>query len=229
MNFLNHYFDVIKIKWAAITFFVFAAQMVFAQIPEIIQKPISYGEERQELSLQYLKEHYGIEIDSPTINPRMIVLHYTAGGTLETNFQLFNSPYLNADRKAISSASGLNVSAHFLVDKDGTIYQLMEPTQFARHVIGLNYMAIGIENVAKNASELTNEQIEANAQLIRYLTNKYPIEYLIGHHEYTRFKGSKLWKEKNPNYLTEKHDPGNAFMEEVRNKISDLGLKNSPD
>jgi len=42
---------------------------------------------------------------------------------------------------------GLNVSAHFLVDRDGTIYQLMPETRMARHAIGVNHLAIGVENV----------------------------------------------------------------------------------
>ncbi len=34
-----------------------------------------------------------------------------------------------------------------MVDRDGTRYRLMPETYMARHVIGLNYYSIGIENV----------------------------------------------------------------------------------
>jgi beta-N-acetylhexosaminidase len=100
-----------------------------------------------------------------------------------------------------------------------------------RHVIGLNYSAIGVENVGggKGVDNLTDAQIEANVKLVRYLAKKYPtIEYLIGHHEYTFFEGHPLWLERDPNYRTKKTDPGERFMNAVRTQVADLGLKGPP-
>lgn len=193
----------------------------------IIQKPIEFNQERIDLSLDYMRTHYGIVQKTPTINPLMIVLHYTEVGTLEHNIRYFNSTYLNG-RKNLSRESALNVSSQFIIDRDGSIYQLMPPTQFARHTIGLNYCAIGIENIGGSKQPLTEAQAEANAKLIRYLTKKYAIQYLIGHSEYDAFRNSSLWKEKNPNYFTEKYDPGAGFMQKVRTKIRDLHLKSAP-
>lgn len=193
----------------------------------IIQKPIEFNQERIDLSLDYMRTHYGIVQKTPTINPLMIVLHYTEVGTLEHNIRYFNNTYLNG-RKNLSRESALNVSSQFIIDRDGSIYQLMPPTQFARHTIGLNYCAIGIENIGGSKQPLTEAQAEANAKLIRYLTKKYSIQYLIGHSEYSAFRNSSLWKEKNPNYFTEKYDPGASFMQKVRTKIQDLHLKSAP-
>lgn len=47
----------------------------------------------------------------------------------------------------MAGSSALNVSTQFLVDRDGTIFRLLPDTTFARHVIGLNHLAIGIENI----------------------------------------------------------------------------------
>ena len=58
---------------------------------KIIEKPISYTQERVNLSLEYLKDHHGLVQTSPTIIPKMIVLHYTAAGTVESNFRYFNN------------------------------------------------------------------------------------------------------------------------------------------
>ena len=41
--------------------------------------------------------------------------------------------------------------AHFVIDKDGTIYQLVPLTIRCRHTVGLNYTAIGIEHVGRSA------------------------------------------------------------------------------
>lgn len=195
---------------------------------KIISKPIYYSPERTRLSIEYLKEHYNIIQNSATILPKMIVLHYTASGTVETNYKYFNKTHLESARNVLKKQSVLNVSSQFIVDRDGTIYQLMKPNQFARHTIGLNYCAIGIENIGSKNQPLTEKQSASNAQLIRYLTKKYPIEYLIGHSEYGIFRGSKLWKETDPNYFTIKDDPGKDFMQKVRLLVADLHLKEKP-
>jgi len=195
---------------------------------KIISKPISYDKERINLSLEYLRERHGLIQESPTISPKIIVLHYTAGGTLTSNFNYFNPARIENSRELNKNQSHLNVSAHYLIDRGGEIYQLMENTQFARHTIGLNYCAIGIENVGSKSQPLTEAQVISNAKLIRHLKKKYPIEFLIGHHEYGKFRGSNWWKESNSSYFTGKEDPGSEFMQKVRDKIKDLKLKSEP-
>lgn len=199
-----------------------------AQNLKIIQKPIDYSKERMKLSLDYMKEHHNLIQKTPNITPKIIVLHYTAGGTIESNFRYFNNLYLENHRATLKNQSPLNVSAHFLVDRDGVIYQLADPELFTRHTIGLNYCAIGIENIGSKSQPLTDKQVEANAELVRYLTKKYPIEYLIGHSEYRVFRNSKLWKETDSKYFTDKDDPGSEFMKKVREKLTDLKLKSQP-
>lgn len=196
--------------------------------PKIINKPINYSPERAALSLEYLKEHHGLTQKKPTIVPKMIVLHYTAGGTAESNFRYFNKTHLESARNTLKKQSTLNVSSQYIIDRDGTIYQLMEPNMFARHTIGLNHCAIGIENIGGKKQPLTESQVTANAQLVRYLAKKYNIEYLIGHSEYGAFRNSHLWKETNPNYFTVKEDPGKDFMKKVRLLVEDLKLKEKP-
>jgi hypothetical protein len=193
----------------------------------IYEKPIIYDEERKSLSLDYLKTRHGIETDHTKIVPEMVVVHWTAIPSLESSFDAFNPVKLNG-RPELTNASSLNVSAHFLVDRDGTIFRLLPANQFARHTIGLNYMAIGIENIGDEKSPLTKAQLKANTQLVRHLKRKYPISYLIGHHEYYDFRKSDLWKETDPNYITHKIDPGAKFMKKLRKKLSDLELKHHP-
>lgn len=199
-----------------------------AQDIKIIDKPIIYDSTRFKLSLQYLKERHGIIKTEPKIEPIMIVLHRTEAKTMSSTFNTFNQPTLNGDRKAIAGASNLNVSSQFLIDRDGSIYRLMPENNFARHVIGLNYCAIGVENVGGNDFPLTDAQLLANEELVRYLTNKYSIKYLIGHYEYTLFKNSAIWKETDPNYQTIKDDPGISFMQRIRFDLKDLNLKSAP-
>lgn len=195
----------------------------------VVDKPIIFDQERKELTLEYLKDRYGLEQEQPTIIPKMIVLHWTAIPTFEKSFQAFENPKLPNYRPEIAAASALNVSSQFMVDRDGTIYRLMPETTMARHVIGLNYCAIGVENVGGTEdTPLTKAQLKANIWLVKYLKSKYEIEYVIGHYEYTDFVDSPLWKEKDDSYRTKKTDPGTKFMAKVRKATKKLGFKPVP-
>ncbi|MCC5927725.1 MAG: N-acetylmuramoyl-L-alanine amidase [Cyclobacteriaceae bacterium] len=197
--------------------------------PKIIEMPLNFDEERKLLSIEYLKKRHGIDQDHPYINPAMVVIHWTAIPTLDLTYKAFESSRLPGTRAAISGASDLNVSAHYLVDRDGSIYRLLPDTVFARHCIGLNYCAIGIENVGDGKDNpLTEEQLKANHFLVKKLAGKYPIEYLIGHHEYQRFRTTEIWKETDPDYLTFKTDPGDEFMLKLRTLLKPLNLKGAP-
>lgn len=195
----------------------------------VTNRPIVFDEERRQLSLDYMNARYGMEKNEPTIVPKMIVIHWTAIPTLEQSFEAFKNPVLPGTRSEIAAAGNLNVSAHFLVDRDGKIYRLMPENLMARHVIGLNHVAIGVENVGgTKETPLTNEQLEANIWLVNYLKSKYDIDYVIGHHEYTNFEGHELWLEKDEGYRTEKSDPGEEFMSKIRAATNDLSLKPIP-
>ncbi|MEP7323106.1 MAG: peptidoglycan recognition family protein [Saprospiraceae bacterium] len=192
---------------------------------KIVDKPIVWDTLRKRLSLEYMHEHYGMtDVRAPLITPSMVVVHWTAIPTLAASFNTFK-PAILEGREDLQKASTLNVSVQFLVDRDGTIYRLLPETAFARHVIGLNHCAIGIENVGDGDQyKLTDAQFKANVQLIQYLHYKYPIRFVIGHHDYTKFKDHPLWKETDPNYLTEKTDPGDAWMERLYLALSKEGV-----
>ena len=194
----------------------------------IKKKYINYDAKRRALSVEYLRTRHGIPCENPVISPKIIVLHYTGGGTLQSNFNYFNQTEIEAGREKNRKQSKLNVSSQFLVDRDGTIYQIMDDSLFARHAIGLNYCAIGVENIGGGKNPLTKEQVAANIKLVRHLCKKYKIEYLIGHSEYTRFRNTPLWRETDPGYITYKADPGEDFMKKVRAQLTDLKLKDKP-
>ncbi|MEA3371935.1 MAG: glycoside hydrolase family 3 N-terminal domain-containing protein, partial [Campylobacterota bacterium] len=186
----------------------------------IVQKPIIFTQKRKDMTKEYIKTHYGLKVKDIKIEPKMIVLHWTAVMDFDECFKRLNAEELYSDRGDIAAASALNVSAHFLVARDGTIYQLMPDNWMARHVIGLNYSTIGIENIGGEGNvkdDLTDAQLEANIKLVKYLRAKYQtIEHIIGHHEYREYEESPLWLEKDDGYRTIKADPGDRFTNAVR-------------
>ena len=191
----------------------------------IIQKPIIFKEKRISLSKEYINQHYKLKVENIEIIPKTIVLHWTAVMDFNDSFERLNGELLYSDRKDIVKASALNVSSHFLIKRDGTIYQLMPENWMARHVIGLNYSSIGVENVGGESNkkeDLTEAQLQANIDLVNYLKSKYPsIKNVIGHHEYRQFEKTPLWLEVDDGYRTEKADPGDMFMRRVREAINE--------
>lgn len=207
-----------------ISFFISSLGYAFScHDPQVIhQKPISFDKERIALTREYQLTHYGINSKSIEIEPKMIVLHWTCISSFDVTFRIFNSTTLPANRRD-KLPGDLNVSSHFLVNRDGSIYQLMPETWMARHVIGLNHYAIGIENVGgvDGRDDLTKAQAKANAFLVCYLKKKYPaIKHVIGHNDYLKYTKTALWLEKDPNYQTDKTDPGPTFLARVKKLIA---------
>jgi N-acetyl-anhydromuramyl-L-alanine amidase AmpD len=195
----------------------------------IVDWPIDWSDERTRLLLEYRREHSDPEAKDLTIAPQVIVLHYTSGSSAEGTKRYFDRPLLEEERRQLRGGGAVNVSAHFLVDLDGTIYRLQPETRMARHCIGLNHIAIGVENVGdEKAHPLTDAQIAANAALVRYLAARHPITTLVGHHEVRALEGTPLFVERDPRYRNSKPDPGARFMAAVRARVADLGLAGPP-
>lgn len=210
---------------------------------------IEFTPSRVRLLKEYAERHYAAfylgkygspEFPGLSIDPKVIVVHYTAGSTLQGAFDTF-APETLGGRPYLDKAGAVNVGIQFIVDSDGTIYQIQPDNYFARHCIGLNHLAIGIENIGRGditpaglRSEpqeqglLTDLQLTTNAHLIRYLKSKYPqIRILIGHSEYRELEdpsspGHQYFYESDPEYRTEKSDPGPNFMGALRDALDDI-------
>jgi N-acetyl-anhydromuramyl-L-alanine amidase AmpD len=180
--------------------------------------------ERVRLMDEYARHHYGSP-DSTLNSPLMIVVHDTETRSLAQTFDLFAPNTLGRTRPDLGDHGEVNVSIHFVVDRDGTVYQLQPLDRMVRHVIGFNDTALGIENVSPSPAQLTAEQMEADAELIAFLAGRFStIRYLIGHDEYR--DASKphfaLWHELDTTYNpTTKTDPGPRFMTQLRHRLEE--------
>lgn len=205
--------------------------------PKLKDWPIAYGPRREQLTADYLAAHVGPDAvtgdpaaDSRMV-PRVVILHWTAGGSARSAWFTFQ-PERRPRRPDLQGAKALNISAHFIVDRDGTTYRLMDEDRVGRHTIGLNHLSIGVENVGDGKRwPMTDDQITANIDLVRYLKARFPsITHLIGHHEYRAFEiaGHPYFQEHDTPRRTQKIDPGPAFMAAVRAGITDLNLLGPP-
>jgi len=194
--------------------FLLVSCLVYAT--QILQTPIKFSQKRIELTKEYIKIHYNKDVSNIKIIPKIILIHHTAIDDYKDSLSRFQEEVLPSVRKDIASVTpSVNVSSHFMVEPNGTIHKLMPLDFMARHVIGLNYNSIGIENVGGENSKdnLTQAQLEANIFLIKYLREKFPtIEYVVGHYEYRCFEENELFLELDKGYRTLKDDPSERFM-----------------
>jgi N-acetylmuramoyl-L-alanine amidase len=149
--------------------------------PAIVVKPIPFGSARRAETAAYARRHYGLGTWR-LVRPRVIVEHYTASNSFASTYSAFATDAPDAELHELPGTC-----AHFVVDTDGTIYQLVPLSTICRHTVGLNYTAIGIEHVGtSDALILANSrQMGSSLALTAWLMYRYGIQLrnVIGHNE----------------------------------------------
>jgi beta-N-acetylhexosaminidase len=149
--------------------------------PRIVWKPVPFGAERRAETTRYELRHYGLD-RSTLVGPHVIVEHYTANESFSATWNTFASDSPDAE---LGEEPG--TCAQFVIDTDGTIYQLVRLPLACRHTVGLNWTAIGIEHVGTSDREILSNQrqLRASLELTLWLAARYGIGIrdVIGHAE----------------------------------------------
>jgi beta-N-acetylhexosaminidase len=149
--------------------------------PAIVSRPIPYGAQRRREMAAYSFRHYGTRT-ARLRHPHVIVEHYTANNSFTATWNTFAS---DAPDPELGERPG--TCAHFVIDSDGTIYQLAPLRLRCRHTVGLNWTAIGIEHVGMSDGAVLDRPrvLRASLRLTRWLRCKYSIRVrdVIGHAE----------------------------------------------
>lgn len=160
-----------------------------------------------------VKAHY--KYTTRTLPIRYIVLHST-GGTDSRN-------WLAKWNKRVPSSAQNNVSIHYLIQRDGTIYQIIDNKKAAWHV-GVclmpggetdgNACSIGIELEHLNEPNYTEVQLNNLAQLVHTLLPLYNItgDRVVSHASVAR-----------PGPNIRKIDPVNFNWADFWNRVFKLG------
>ena len=147
--------------------------------PPIVWKPIPYRRTRLDEMAAYSRRHYG-KRTYVLSDPKVIVEHYTAGTTFSGAWGTFAS-------NARHNGELPGTCAHFVIDTDGTIYQLVKLGVRCRHAVGMNWTAIGIEHVGTSDQMVlgNHAQMRASLRLTLWLMQRYDINVgnVIGHAE----------------------------------------------
>ena len=149
--------------------------------PHIVWKPIPFSAQRLAETAAYANRHYGV--DTWHIRgPHVIVEHYTESTTMTSAWSTFAQDVPDSELHELPGTC-----AHFIVDRDGTIYQLVPVDVICRHTVGLNLMALGIEHVGMSDAEILDDpaQMKASLHLTAWLMQRYriPLGDVIGHAE----------------------------------------------
>jgi beta-N-acetylhexosaminidase len=148
--------------------------------PHIVWKPIPFGAKRVAETAAYSLRHYGQR--TSRLRPRAIVEHYTASSSFSSAYATFSADVPDAELHELPGTC-----AHFVIDRDGTIYQLVRLSLRCRHTVGLNWAAIGIEHVGTSDAQVLGNaaQMRSSLALTLWLMWKYHIRLanVIGHNE----------------------------------------------
>lgn len=148
--------------------------------PRVIWKPVTFTDKRKRQTAAYCKRHYGKS--AYRLKPRVIILHYTAGPKSATWRTTWN--YFAANTPDVEYHELPGALAHFIITRDGRIFQLLGTAFRGRHCVGLNHVSIGIEFVqpAGSGGHWASQQIldrpkqvRAGLRLVRWLQDKYGI------------------------------------------------------
>ena len=152
--------------------------------PPIVRDPIPVGPRRKAETVAYVRRHYG-SFMRPTwrlVDPHVIVVHYTDSPDFSSTYNTFAADVPDPELHELPGTC-----AHFVVDRAGTIHQLVSVAVMCRHTVGLNWTAIGIEHVGYSDGQVLGDrrQITASLRLVRWLRCRFnvPINDVIGHNE----------------------------------------------
>jgi N-acetyl-anhydromuramyl-L-alanine amidase AmpD len=184
--------------------------------------PIPFGPERKAQMVDYVRRHYG-SFMKPTwrlIDPHVIVIHYTDSPDFSSTYNTFAAHVPDPELHELPGTC-----AHFLIDRAGTIHQLVRVAVMCRHTVGLNWTALGIEHVGYSDGQVLNgrAQMSASLRLVRWLRCRFHIriENVIGHNESL---SSPYHREDVPALRTQTHgDFNHADMQIYRARLRRAG------
>jgi N-acetylmuramoyl-L-alanine amidase len=187
--------------------------------PPIHKMLIPYPKQRKREMAAYSKRHYG-QYKWRLNNPQLIVIHYAEAGSISSIFNTFRT-----DQPDVEFHELPNVCSHFAVSASGAVYKFVPPTIRCRHVVGLNYTAIGIEHVGFSDQDILNRsaQLNGSLQFTQWLRCRFgiPVNQVIGHNESL---SSPFYKELDPRFQGQTHgDWNHADMQIYRSDLSKLG------
>ncbi|MCW1888518.1 MAG: N-acetylmuramoyl-L-alanine amidase [Candidatus Moranbacteria bacterium] len=193
------------------------------EVPEIAQKDeVSVDanvQKEEEVQLESKKETTEIKSEekketSEDVAPKSFKIqsalvsfgHESASGRKIDTVVLHSSYNPNGDPYAVGAVRSIwqsyGVAPHYMIARDGTVYQLVSDKDIAYHAgesamkdgrKNVNDFSIGVEILNTKDDEYTKAQYQATKDLITHLKAKYAIKYVVGHDDIAPGRKTDPW------------------------------------
>lgn len=200
------------------------------QDPKYVPWLLPYQAWEQEYKA-YFWRHYRER--SITFKPSLICMHYTVVPSAASVYDMFcrGTNMCAGDEGTVFG----HVSVHLMIDKDGTVYQLLPFDRRCTGAYGVNHKAISIEMVATSEGDLLSRPVQLYNSfcVVRNLMRKYniPLTGIIAHSDvsdgkdvvpdYTDYADSK-YPDRYPS-SSKRTDPGPTYMAILRDYLAVFG------
>ncbi|HVP03126.1 MAG TPA: peptidoglycan recognition family protein [Solirubrobacteraceae bacterium] len=189
--------------------------------PPVTWRPIPFSAQRKREMRAYAQRHYGLTTYR-LIHPRVIVEHLTENDSVSATWNTFAPDVPDPELHELPGTC-----AHFVIARDGAIFQLVPLGLMCRHTVGLNYTAVGIEHVGFTEQQVLSDprQLAASLRLTAWLRCRYGIAVrdVIGHAESLT---SPYHRERVARLRTQTHDDWRRpYMRAYRRKLAQMACR----
>jgi N-acetylmuramoyl-L-alanine amidase len=202
--------------------------------PRITRKFLPYEKWEKEY-MDYNRRHY--RDPSLVLKPGAIVMHYTTSRTFSSAWDTFCQGAMYDDGD-VGTVFG-HLSVHFIIDRDGTIYQTLPLDRRCRGAYGVNHVALSIEMVSPDEGDLLkNKKLqESSFRLVTSLMKRFsiPLEKVYGHYqvsagkkyvpEYLDYGDSRYPGSYPPAFG--RTDPGRTYMDRLRTYLKSASARDA--
>lgn len=146
--------------------------------------------------------------DSLNIIPKKVSFGYAPNNSRNVNSVIVHSTFNNSGGDkydidlVLKQFSQYGVSAHYVIGRDGTIYQLVDEKDNSYHAgksslpdgtTNVNSCSIGIEIMTSYTESPTEEQSKALLGLINGIQKRYSIKYVLRHSDIAPVRKTDPW------------------------------------
>jgi len=155
-------------------------------VPELKNSP--------SVSIQSRLLRFGYRVPSASRSIDAIVLHSSYNASVGDEYDL---------EKTIAQYEQYGVGAHYIIDRKGAVYRLVEEANIAYHAgaskmpdgrKNVNDFSIGIEMIANMEDGYTEKQYAAVNALIADIKARYEIKGVVGHGDIAPSRKTDPWK-----------------------------------
>lgn len=161
--------------------------------PTVVPRASAPTEKKNSLAIADKAVSFGFSVPSAKRSIDTVVIH--------SSYDLIGSEKYSVSG-TIKEYEQYGVSPHYLIDRQGTIYRLVDDVNIAYHAgesqmpdgrTNVNAFSIGVEILNTEQDQYTDAQYQSMKNLIVYLKERYPIKYVVGHNDIAPGRKTDPW------------------------------------